>query len=227
MANLADELRAFALSLPGAFEDFPWGDRVAKVNGKIFVFLPGDGERGPRRITVKLVESHPHALAIEGAEPTGYGLGRSGWLTIPVEADGVTLDLLCDWIEESYRIIAPKRLVAELDRGKTYSVPFRVVVHQIVGWTIQDYFAGRRTDVPLPDDWEPELDDESDAVVSRYYLEDLIEPLPEKTRLVMQARYLRGLEPAQIAAELQMEPNAVHQRLHDGHNRLRETLADG
>jgi hypothetical protein len=29
---------------------------------------------------------------------------------------GVTLDLLRDWIEESYRIIAPKRLVAELDR---------------------------------------------------------------------------------------------------------------
>ncbi|MGH3030323.1 MAG: hypothetical protein ACRDNE_06085 [Gaiellaceae bacterium] len=26
------------------------------------------------------------------------------------------LDLLRDWIEESYRIVAPKRLVAELER---------------------------------------------------------------------------------------------------------------
>jgi hypothetical protein len=33
-----------------------------------------------------------------------------------VQADGVTPGLLIDWIEESYRIVAPKRLVAELDR---------------------------------------------------------------------------------------------------------------
>ncbi|MGH3018344.1 MAG: MmcQ/YjbR family DNA-binding protein, partial [Gaiellaceae bacterium] len=56
-----------------------------------------------------------HALAIDGAEPTGYGLGKSGWVTVPLRAPGVTLDLLRDWIEESYRIVAPKRLVAELD----------------------------------------------------------------------------------------------------------------
>jgi predicted DNA-binding protein (MmcQ/YjbR family) len=104
-------VRAFALSLPGATEDFPWGEPVAKVNGKVFVFLGGDAG-----MTVKLVESHGHALAIEGAEPTGYGLGRSGWVNVPLRAEGVTLDLLRDWIEESYRIVAPKRLVAELDR---------------------------------------------------------------------------------------------------------------
>ena len=45
----------------------------------------------------------------------GYGLGRSGWVTVPLRAPGMTLDLLRDWIEESYRIVAPKRLVAELD----------------------------------------------------------------------------------------------------------------
>ena len=26
------------------------------------------------------------------------------------------VDILCDWIEESYRAIAPKKLVAELDQ---------------------------------------------------------------------------------------------------------------
>ena len=66
-------------------------------------------------MTVKLDESHGHALAIEGAEPTGYGLGKSGWVTVPLRAPGVTLDLLRDWIEESYRIVAPKRLVVELN----------------------------------------------------------------------------------------------------------------
>jgi len=112
MASVRDKLSTFALSLPEAVEDHPWGDDVAKVNGKIFVFL---GQPASKRMTVKLDESHGHALAIEGAEPTGYGLGKAGWVTVPLKAPGVGLDLLRDWIEESYRIVAPKRLVAELD----------------------------------------------------------------------------------------------------------------
>jgi predicted DNA-binding protein (MmcQ/YjbR family) len=116
MANVRARLREFALSLPEASEDFPWGESVAKVNGKVFVFLGSDAGSEPRFMTVKLFESHGHAMTIEGAKPTGYGLGRSGWMTVPLQAEGVTLDLLRDWVEESYRIIAPKRLVAELDR---------------------------------------------------------------------------------------------------------------
>jgi predicted DNA-binding protein (MmcQ/YjbR family) len=88
---------------------------VAKVGKKIFVFFGHDDETKPSLVTVKLAESHGHALAIEGAAPTGYGLGRAGWVNVPVRAEGVTLELLRDWIEESYRIVAPKRLVAELD----------------------------------------------------------------------------------------------------------------
>jgi predicted DNA-binding protein (MmcQ/YjbR family) len=115
MADIRARVKAFALSLPDASEDFPWGESVAKVNGKVFVFLGPDAGTG-RLMTVKLHESHGHALSIEGAEPTRYGLGRAGWVNVPLHAEDVTLDLLRDWIEESYRIVAPKRLVAELDR---------------------------------------------------------------------------------------------------------------
>jgi predicted DNA-binding protein (MmcQ/YjbR family) len=101
------ELLSFALSLPEAWEDRPWGDTVAKVRKKIFVFV------GSESITVKLDESHGHALSVEGAAPTGYGLGPSGWVTVPVA--GVALDVLRDWVEESYRIVAPKHLTALLD----------------------------------------------------------------------------------------------------------------
>ena len=38
---------------------------------------------GATRLSVKLAESHAHALAIDGAEPTGYGLGRAGWVMVP------------------------------------------------------------------------------------------------------------------------------------------------
>jgi predicted DNA-binding protein (MmcQ/YjbR family) len=113
VACVRDKVREFALSLPGAFEDTPWeDDQVVKVRGKIFVFL---GPPGWKRITVKLDESHAHALSIESAQPAGYGLGKSGWVTVPVRAEGVTIALLREWVEESYRIVAPKRLVAELD----------------------------------------------------------------------------------------------------------------
>lgn len=113
-------MREFALGLPGAAEDFPWGECVAKVNKKVFVFL-GSADGDPPRVTVKLPdeELHAHALSLPGAEPTGYNLGRSGWVTIPLGgAGGPSAELLCDWTEESYRVVAPKRLVAELDAAQ-------------------------------------------------------------------------------------------------------------
>jgi predicted DNA-binding protein (MmcQ/YjbR family) len=114
MRDVRAEVRSFALSLPETTEDHPWGEDVAKVRGKVFVFLGSESSERPR-MTVKLVESHGHALSIEGAEPTGYGLGKSGWVTVPLRGPGVSRELLCDWIEESYRIVAPKTLVRQLD----------------------------------------------------------------------------------------------------------------
>ncbi|MFI9719662.1 MmcQ/YjbR family DNA-binding protein [Streptomyces sp. NPDC052396] len=111
-------VREFALSLPGAVEEFPWSDHaVAKVNKKIFVFLGADGDTGTARISVKLKneEAHGHALAVPGATPTAYGLGRAGWVTVPLTGESAPAELLCDWVEESYRVVAPKRLIARLD----------------------------------------------------------------------------------------------------------------
>jgi predicted DNA-binding protein (MmcQ/YjbR family) len=118
MATVRDKVKAYALSFPEAVEDHPWGEDVAKVRGKIFVFL-GSSAPPSKRISVKLEESHAHALSIEGAESTGYGLGRAGWVTVPLRAQGVSLPLLRDWVEESYRIVAPRRLVAALDEALT------------------------------------------------------------------------------------------------------------
>lgn len=113
MAGVRDKVLAFALTLPETAEDRPWEDDVVvKVRGKIFLFA---GPPGSRRLSVKLAESQAHALAIDGAEPTGYGLGRAGWVTVPLRAPGVSIALLRDWVEESYRIVAPTRLVQQLD----------------------------------------------------------------------------------------------------------------
>ncbi|MFE6622677.1 MmcQ/YjbR family DNA-binding protein [Streptomyces sp. NPDC008086] len=113
-----EKVRLFALGMPGAVEEFPWGETVAKVNKKVFVFLGVDDGGYPLGVTVKLKDesAHAHALTCPGAEPAGYGLGKAGWVSIPLEHKGApTAELLCDWVEESYRTIAPKRLIAELD----------------------------------------------------------------------------------------------------------------
>ncbi|MFD5073563.1 MmcQ/YjbR family DNA-binding protein [Streptomyces sp. NPDC058371] len=115
-----EKVRGFALGLPGAVEEFPWGESVAKVNKKVFVFLGVDDGSYPLGITVKLKDeaAHAHALTSPGAVPAGYGLGKAGWVRIPLaEPDAPAAELLCDWVEESYRTIAPKRLAGELDAG--------------------------------------------------------------------------------------------------------------
>jgi predicted DNA-binding protein (MmcQ/YjbR family) len=105
----------FALGLPGAWEDHPWDEIVAKVGKKVFVFFgQPDSEFGPG-MTVKLRESHGEALGVSGASETGYGLGTSGWVSIQFGDGTPPVGVLTDWIEESYRLIAPKTLVAELD----------------------------------------------------------------------------------------------------------------
>ncbi|OEV04069.1 MmcQ/YjbR family DNA-binding protein [Streptomyces oceani] len=102
-----EAVRAFALELPEAVEEFPWGeDAVAKVNRKIFVFLGGVRGGHAPRVTVKLrdPDAHAHALSFPAAAPSGYGLGRSGWVTIPLAGrEAPAVDLLCDWVLESYR----------------------------------------------------------------------------------------------------------------------------
>jgi predicted DNA-binding protein (MmcQ/YjbR family) len=108
-------LRTHALSYPEAKEDFPWGERVVKVRGKVFLFL-GKGES--LSLSVKLPGSANVALGLSFASPTAYGLGKSGWITARFEKRGKPpLEMLRQWIDESYRAVAPKRLAASLDQA--------------------------------------------------------------------------------------------------------------
>lgn len=109
----ADATARRALALPGAWEDHPWeGDRVAKVGKKIFAFLSHDDAGS---IGVKLPRSGGFALTLPCATPMGYGLGRHGWVTLRLDDPSLPdLDLLGEWIEESYGAVAPKRLTDRL-----------------------------------------------------------------------------------------------------------------
>jgi predicted DNA-binding protein (MmcQ/YjbR family) len=109
-----DLLRAAALRFPEAVEEFPWGHSAIKVRGKAFVFMGAEG--GKFGLSCKLPHSHEAALLLPFATPTGYGLGKSGWVSANFEEKDarVPVALLEEWIGESYRAIAPKKLAATL-----------------------------------------------------------------------------------------------------------------
>ena len=110
---LRKRLLEYALGLPEAYIDHPWGEDVAKVRKKVFVFF-GMPEGTTFGMGVKLPESAPLALAQPGVTPSGYGLGDSGWVNVNFGAATLPYEMLRDWIDESYRAVAPKRLSAAL-----------------------------------------------------------------------------------------------------------------
>ena len=108
-------IKAFALALPGTAPKSPWpGHDDVAVNDKTFVYLSVDGST--LSVGVKLPVSGKEVLRLAHASPTGYGLGKSGWVTVAFESDmPLSLDTVKRWVLESYRAQAPKRLLKELE----------------------------------------------------------------------------------------------------------------
>lgn len=106
------ELIDFAVSLPEAWEDFPWGESAAKVKKKVFAFFGVEGA-GTLKLCVKLPASGQAALELREAELAGYGLGKSGWVVFEYGPDETAdMDQLRDWVMESFCAVAPKKLAA-------------------------------------------------------------------------------------------------------------------
>jgi predicted DNA-binding protein (MmcQ/YjbR family) len=110
-----EKLRTFGLSLPGAHRKSPWPEHDdLAVNDKTFAYLPAAGQ--PFSLSCKLPYTGFDALKLPFAKPTAYGLGKSGWVSFsPEEGENPSLDQLKEWIEESYRAQAPRKLVKQLD----------------------------------------------------------------------------------------------------------------
>jgi predicted DNA-binding protein (MmcQ/YjbR family) len=122
LARAKAALREYALSYPEAKEEFPWGECAIKIKGKIFVNLFHGEWRGETflNVTVKLPVSGPTALTLPFASPTAYGLGKSGWVSARFNpGDDVPVPMLQEWIDESFRAIAPKRVLAKLEETES------------------------------------------------------------------------------------------------------------
>jgi RNA polymerase sigma factor (sigma-70 family) len=118
------------------------------------------------------------------------------------------------------------RIFGEYMRGKRWNGhPFRVVVHQVTGWTIKDYFEGRTYTDLLPDDWDPGAANPTDAVVERGYLMDLFAQLSERERTIAELHFLESLGAQEIAERLDSNRNAIDQALFRIRGKLRELVS--
>src|SRR5438552_1514214 len=101
------------LPRPAGMRSLPRSPYCLSSEGEVSGVMGGGGEAVG--ISVKRPLSAEDVLALSFTERTRYGLGQHGWVTARFEPDAVVpIELLKTWIDESYRAVAPKRLVAQL-----------------------------------------------------------------------------------------------------------------
>jgi predicted DNA-binding protein (MmcQ/YjbR family) len=90
------------------------GEPTFRVRGKNFVFTDtaatGISVKLPKEEAAALVATDPRAV------PTGYGLGRHGWVSITLTGR-LTRDgwrEVEEWVRTSYTLVAPKRLARQI-----------------------------------------------------------------------------------------------------------------
>lgn len=110
-SRIGEAIRKQALGYPETAEEFPWGESAFKVKGKTFVFMRDD-ENGCS-FSVKVPTSRDLALSLPGSEPTHYGLGAKGWVSIK-PTSRTPMHVLRFLVDESYRAVAPRKIVAQL-----------------------------------------------------------------------------------------------------------------
>lgn len=108
------QLLMYALAKPDATLHHPWGENVAKVRGKVFVFFglaepEPDAPYADYLMGVKLTNALLFAKSQPYADAMGYGLGKSGWVSVKMPKGTPPMQMFKDWIDESYENVAPKR----------------------------------------------------------------------------------------------------------------------
>src|SRR5437763_1984499 len=108
-------VRALCLALPGTRETLTWGHPNFRVGDKIFASY-GDEGTGEPVVGFKAPPALQMALAGDPRVFVAPYVGKHGWrcLRLGGRVDWAEVATL---VEASYRLIAPARLVAQLDGG--------------------------------------------------------------------------------------------------------------
>ncbi len=106
-------IRKIALGYPEVEETDSCVNRAFKARKKAFVFLGMKDETYSVRL--KLRDSLDEAETLAAESPENFDVGSHGWtlVTFP-HAKSPPRGLMKRWIDESFRLLAPKTLVAEV-----------------------------------------------------------------------------------------------------------------
>jgi len=100
--NALEEMRSHCMAKPGATEDYPWGDIVWKVGGKMFAGTGGDGEK----LGVKSTLDKQAALIQHPDIEVAQYVGKHGWVTLRVNAGRLNWKEIAELLAGSYRLVA-------------------------------------------------------------------------------------------------------------------------
>jgi predicted DNA-binding protein (MmcQ/YjbR family) len=116
-ADRLDRLRRICLALPEASEKVAWGDPTWRVRDRIFAMQKGNYESGRPSLWLKAPAGAQAMLVDADAERFFVPpyVGNKGWIGLYLDRGRVDWDELAALVEQSYRLIAPKRLAATLD----------------------------------------------------------------------------------------------------------------
>ncbi|MGP5694883.1 MmcQ/YjbR family DNA-binding protein [Brachybacterium alimentarium] len=112
-------VRSIALAVPGSHEKISHG-RPAFHTVKVHCYyggarkVEGEWEQHPQSVLLHLPASESAAVQEYPASFVPAYLGGSGWIGLDLDERTDPAEL-AELIEESYRTVAPRRLVAELD----------------------------------------------------------------------------------------------------------------
>jgi DNA-directed RNA polymerase specialized sigma24 family protein len=118
------------------------------------------------------------------------------------------------------------RLWRELKAGKHRDGrwPFRVIVHQVIGYACRGWFEDGWKEHELLDIDSPIGDDFTGDVVMQLTLEEFVATLPPGDGEIARLWLLERLENEQIADRLGKNPNAIYQARHRVIGRLKQWL---
>ena len=112
-----ERLRRICLAFPEATEKEAWGDPTWRVRDRIFAMQKGNFEGGRPSVWLKAPDGVQAALVGSGPERLFVPpyVGHKGWVGVYLDGRRVDWEELEDLIDDSYRLIAPKQLVAKLE----------------------------------------------------------------------------------------------------------------
>lgn len=110
----AEVIRKLALTYPETVEGSSCNKLSFKAGKKAFLYL-GLTEEG-YNVMLKLVDSYEEAEALAEKQPDHYRPGSNGWIQMEFSCgQSAPAGVMKRWIEESFRSLAPRKIVALLD----------------------------------------------------------------------------------------------------------------